>query len=118
MMYSKRVTVDFETDEKGRPFKVGDSDTPTKLPQNITVKGFRRGTSNTNNHLVIFDTKNPTGGDNDLQSDTEKHVLIINEDDDKSDPDDNRKGGSFIFGFRKPIHQFNKMVFLDMGDSP
>ena len=46
--------------------------------------------------VMIFDTANPTGGDQDLASDTLGNVLILSEDGDSTDPDDNATGGTFI----------------------
>ena len=40
---------------------------------------------------MIFDSANPTGGDQDLASDTLGGLLIISEDGDSSDPDDNAR---------------------------
>jgi len=48
---------------------------------------------------MIFDTANPTGGDQDLASDTLGKVLIISEDGDSSDPDDAAIGGILRFEF-------------------
>lgn len=48
---------------------------------------------------MIFDSANPTGGDDDLGSDTLGGVLIISEDGDSTDPDDNAAGGSICFDF-------------------
>ncbi|MEO1521065.1 MAG: glycerophosphodiester phosphodiesterase family protein, partial [Cyanobacteria bacterium J06633_2] len=47
--------------------------------------------------VMIFDTANPTGGDDDLASDTLGNVLIISENGDSSDPDDNARGGTIQF---------------------
>ncbi len=54
------------------------------------------------NHAMIFDTDNPTGGDTDLviPGADYMNVLIISEDLDSSDPDDdNVPGGIFAFDF-------------------
>lgn len=47
--------------------------------------------------VMIFDTANPTGGDQDLASDSLGNVMILSEDGDTTDPDDNATGGTFIF---------------------
>ena len=47
---------------------------------------------------MIFDSKNPTGGDPDLQAPGVGMILIYSEDGDTSDPDDGI-GGSFTFDF-------------------
>ncbi|MEM1044319.1 MAG: T9SS type A sorting domain-containing protein, partial [Bacteroidota bacterium] len=59
----------------------------------------------------IFDSANPTGGDDDLLTpgtgvgnDTALgNVLIISEDADSSDPDDNGGGGTIIFSFEQEV---------------
>jgi hypothetical protein len=48
---------------------------------------------------MVFDSSNPTGGDDDLASPDQAKILIISEDADSSDPDDNARGGTLIFGF-------------------
>ena len=54
-----------------------------------------------NASALIFDTDNPTGGDTDLTN-GDGNILIISEDDDASDPDDNRDGGVITFDFETP----------------
>ena len=54
------------------------------------------------NQAMIFDSANPTGGDDDLASDRLGGVLIISEDGDGADPDDNASGGSLFFDFALP----------------
>ncbi|MEB3212238.1 MAG: hypothetical protein VKL39_12830 [Leptolyngbyaceae bacterium] len=49
--------------------------------------------------VMIFDTENITGGDEDLTSDTLGNVLIISEDGDSSDADDAAKGGTITVDF-------------------
>ena len=107
------LEIDFEVDASGEPFSVGD--TPSRLPGGIKVRGFRRGDVRTENHLAIFDAASPTGGDNDLLSPVDKHVLVINEKNDKSAPDDNPKGGSIIFRFKNPV-RVDEIRFLDLDD--
>ena len=43
---------------------------------------------------MIFDSANPTGGDDDLATADQGNVIIISEDGDSSDPDDNGGGGT------------------------
>ena len=105
------LVIDFETDASGAPMRMGD--TPALLPGNITVHGKRRRNAS-DNDLVLFDTANPTGGDEDLRNPTEKLVLIINENNDKSIPDDNRKGGFITFTFPNLVHQVNSIRLLDI----
>ena len=56
------------------------------------------------NPVMIFDSANPTGGDDDLASNTLGNVLILSEDRDGSDADDNATGGTFVFEFDGPAH--------------
>jgi len=48
---------------------------------------------------MLFDSSNPTGGDDDLATDGSGNILILSEDGDTSDPDDNIAGGTFSFTF-------------------
>ena len=52
--------------------------------------------------VMVFDTNNPTGGDDDLSADDLGNVLIISEDGDSSDPDDNATGGVINIEFDEP----------------
>ena len=65
---------------------------------------------------MIFDTDNPTGGDQDLATNNLGNVLILSEDGDSSDPDDNAGGGTFIFEFDEPSEVVNFTV-LDVEES-
>ncbi len=49
--------------------------------------------------VMIFDTANITGGDQDLASDTLGNVLIVSEDGDSSNPDDAAQGGTISVEF-------------------
>ncbi|MEO1289506.1 MAG: PKD domain-containing protein, partial [Chloroflexota bacterium] len=83
-------------------------------------------TSNSSQPAMIFDTSNPTGGDDDLGTPHQDfggpghgdggaageigensialgNVIIISEDGDSSDPDDNANGGQIIFTFTDPV---------------
>ena len=109
------VIIDFETDADGNPYQAGD--TPTSLPGGVGwVKGKRkhRGSEGADDAAMLFDTSNPTGGDQDLYTAEEKLVLIISEDNDASDPDDNRYGGLLRFNFKEPAYQINSVEFLDI----
>lgn len=65
---------------------------------------------------MIFDSANPTGGDNDLASDTLGGVLIISEDGDECDPDDNASGGTIAFDFDTPV-QIKSLTFKDIEET-
>ncbi|WP_299282093.1 tandem-95 repeat protein [uncultured Tateyamaria sp.] len=68
------------------------------------------------NQAMIFDTANPTGGDNDLATTNLNGALIISEDGDSSDPDDNAGGGTFKFVFDTPA-DVNRLTFLDIEET-
>ena len=62
---------------------------------------------------MIFDTDNPTGGDDDLETSNLGGALIISEDGDSHDPDDEGDGGKLIFTFDEPA-TVNRLTFLDI----
>ena len=99
----ERVKIDFEVDRDGNPLSVGD--TPFLLPENITVTGYRRdgnGGQRGRNDLAL---RFPGG--------RHKHVLIIDEDDNKTTSRWNRNGGTVIFKFDKPVYQVNQVEFIN-----
>lgn len=59
---------------------------------------------------MIFDTENPSGGDDDLAYNGQGKVLIVSEDGDRSDPDDNAFGGALVFDFATPMDVFDLTV--------
>ncbi|MGC1497993.1 MAG: tandem-95 repeat protein [Sulfitobacter sp.] len=65
---------------------------------------------------MIFDSANPTGGDEDLASDTLGGLLIISEDGDSSDPDDNASGGTISFDFDNLV-TMKSITFKDIEES-
>lgn len=65
---------------------------------------------------MIFDSANPTGGDNDLASDTLEGLLIVSEDGDQSDPDDNAGGGSLFFDFDDMV-RMKGVTFKDIEET-
>ncbi|MEM6518383.1 MAG: alkaline phosphatase [Cyanobacteria bacterium P01_C01_bin.70] len=62
---------------------------------------------------MLFDTSSPTGGDEDLASDTAGHVLILSEDGDSTNPDDSAAGGSFTFTWDELV-DIASFDFLDV----
>lgn len=68
------------------------------------------------NDAMIFDSSNPTGGDNDLAYDNLGNIIIISEDNDSSDPDDNAGGGTIIFTFDNPS-DLHDIKLLDIEES-
>lgn len=63
--------------------------------------------TNTQFGAMLFDTANPTGGDSDLRTSDQNHVLIISENGDTSDPDDNAAGGIVRFDFNRLFDIYN-----------
>lgn len=82
--------IGFEMDALGNPYEAGD--TPSDLPYGIKAVGQRRKKGKvgppTENDLVIFNTEMITGMDEDLAVDGEMKVIILQENNDKSEPDD------------------------------
>lgn len=68
--------------------------------EGVTISAQRAGDSDdSENDAMIFDTNRPTGGDHDLEYSDKGNVIIISEDNDSSDADDNRDGGTISFDF-------------------
>ena len=65
---------------------------------------------------MIFDSANPTGGDDDLASDKLGGILIISEDGDVCDPDDNANGGSIFFDF-EDLARVKELTFKDIEET-
>ena len=111
------LVVDFEMNpETGNPFQAGD--VPTRLgPEGmINVFGKRR-VGATANDLMIFDSSNPTGNDNDLRTDREGLVLILSQDNNSSNPNDNSKGGFMQFNFPNPLFHINELKLVDINQN-
>lgn len=51
--------------------------------------------------VMIFDTNNPTGEDEDLAAEDLGNVLIISEDGNQADPDDRAEGGTIVLDFEQ-----------------
>ncbi|MGD1860994.1 MAG: alkaline phosphatase [Leptolyngbyaceae cyanobacterium] len=62
---------------------------------------------------MLFDTGNPTGGDDDLASDTAGNVLILSEDGSSDNPDDHAAGGSFTFTWDESV-DIASFKFMDV----
>jgi len=65
---------------------------------------------------MIFDSANPTGGDDDLATESEGNVLILSEDGDSADPDDAAGGGTFSFEFDELVG-ISSVGLLDIEES-
>ena len=88
----------------------------TIVDNEFVAEGVTISASGGSNQAMIFDTSNPTGGDDDLATDNLGNVLIISEDGDSSDPDDNAGGGTFTFDFDGAV-TVNSLTFLDVEES-
>ena len=92
----------------------------------VVIEAENRRVSGAGNRAMIFDSSNPSGGDNDLGTPNQDfggpgigaggglgsdnpnevalgNILIISEDGDQSDPDDEARGGVFTFTFDNPV---------------
>ncbi|MEM7057833.1 MAG: SdrD B-like domain-containing protein [Pseudomonadota bacterium] len=79
----------------------------------VTISAQRNGDGqNSPNDAMIFDSSNPTGGDDDLGTPSQGNILIISEDGDSNDPDDNAGGGTIWVQFDDPEH-VDKITFID-----
>lgn len=56
------------------------------------------------NHAMLFDTANYTGGDRDLQHTQFGHIMIVSEDGHAHDPDDEGRGAWIIMEFSEPTY--------------
>ena len=92
--------VDGTTTSGGGDLLAGDVVTTQIEGMTISVKA--NGKAGKYDEAMIFDSNNPTGGDNDLATNTQNNVLIISEDGKSGDPDDNSKGGEIRFAFDEP----------------
>ena len=88
-------------------------ETVTDQYSDIGVRIVTAGTPPGEDQAMIFDTNNPTGGDDDLATDNLDNVLIISEDGDATDPDDNATGGALNFEFDSPV-LVKSLTFLDL----
>ncbi len=82
----------------------------------VTITAIRAqdlGKANPANAAMIFDTADPTGGDDDLATDSQGNVLIVSEDFDSSDPDDNASGTPFVNGGGIFLIEFDSPVFVE-----
>lgn len=100
-------TLDFEKDGNGKATSAGDLAADMWKELGITIS-----TTNSAKPAMLFDTANPTGGDEDLAHDTEGMVLIVSEDGDQDDPDDNAGLERVIFEFDEPV-KFYSIGLID-----
>ncbi|MEO0362400.1 MAG: SdrD B-like domain-containing protein, partial [Pseudomonadota bacterium] len=108
---SVECAIDFDgAGVDGRPIEAGDVVSSLDGVSIRAVRSQDLGDADPRNAAMIFDTNNPTGGDDDLATSTQNNVLIISEDFDSSDPDDNAAGtpdvsagGVIFFDFDEPV---------------
>lgn len=106
-------TIDFSENGKGGYYKKGD--TPIDLPQGIRIVGRRpKNEKPTANDLLIFDTSKPGKQDLDLGVKGEGLAVIIGESTNRTEPNDNRQGGTIFVHFQQPAFQVVSFRFLDI----
>ncbi len=97
-----KVCETFETDADGTALVAGDG-LGELVFEGVTFKAIRsQDDDGVFDDVMIFDSDNPTGGDDDLGQDGMGNVIIISEDGDRSDPDDNARGGQIVATFDVP----------------
>lgn len=97
---------DFEAADAG--------DTAALQFDGVSITAQRDGDApDSQNDAMIFDTDNPTGGDNDLHYSDQGNAIIISEDNDADDPDDNAHGGTITFEF-DVVSDVTSLTVLDV----
>lgn len=84
----------------------------TIITDQFASDGLRISSANSANPVMIFDTANPTGNDQDLRTDNLREVLILSTDGNSNNPNDHAGGGTFIFEFEREA-TVKKLTFLD-----
>ncbi len=125
--------IDFDTDGAGAGLRKG-----TVIDNQWAAFGVTISSGDPSHLPMIFDSSNPTGGDDDLGTPNETfggpgigsggeagqpgenavalgNVLIISEDNDSSDPDDNSGGGTLSFTFAYPV-RVDQVGILDIDE--
>ena len=100
---------------KNYTFDFNSFDAGTVIDDELSYAGVSVSSYKAGNPPMIFDTANPTGGDDDLKTDNLGKVLILSEDGDSSDPDDNKDGGRIFFDFDSAT-KVKELTFLDIDD--
>jgi len=88
----------------------------TIIDDEYAAMGVTVSASGGSGQAMIFDSSHPTGGDEDLASDTLEGLLIVSEDGDQSDPDDNATGGSLFFDFDDMV-RMKGITFKDIEET-
>ncbi|MFT6024077.1 MAG: Ca2+-binding RTX toxin-like protein [Ascidiaceihabitans sp.] len=90
--------------------------TGTGVDTEYQAQGVTISATGGSGQAMIFDTTNPTGGDDDLATNNLGKSLIISEDGNSSNPDDNASGGTFSFVFDDAT-SVEQLTFLDLEQS-
>ena len=77
----------------------------------VTISAVANGSGA--DQAMIFDSNNPTGGDDGLATDNLDNVLVISQDGDASAPNDNAMGGVFTFEFEEGL-AIKSLTSLDL----
>lgn len=81
---------------------------------------FPAGLDSGSRELMLFNAncsdESCSGEDADLSSPGQGNILIISEDNDSSDPDDSRFGGTILINFDQPVVSLNTLV-IDVDDN-
>jgi len=128
-------TLYFESDPNGNAFNLGQI-----IDDEYAAWGVQVTTNDPTNHpAMIFDSSNPTGGDDDLGTPNEDFggpgvgtggksgqlgenkipqgkILIISEDNDPNDPDDKGDGGTITFTFNQAM-RIDEVHVLDIDEN-
>lgn len=128
--------IDFETDAAGNPLSSGDVITDQWEPWGVT---FNRTLPATNDGAMIFDTDNPSGGDDDLGTPNEEfggpgvgaeggvgetgenrafehNIMILAENSNSSNPDDDGGGGTVEIIIDYPV-EVGITTIIDMEEN-
>lgn len=108
----EQITIDFETDRRGRPLKTGQI--PHILPGGLRAKGKKKLTSRKfHSDLMIHDTRL---GSTNSSMDSAGNVLILNQNENSTSPVMSDEGGKVIFRFREPVFQVTSIRLLNIGN--
>ncbi|MEB3210164.1 MAG: hypothetical protein VKL39_02360 [Leptolyngbyaceae bacterium] len=106
------LLLDFETDGRGNPLQAG-----TLIDDEYANLGLRISTPTNRFGAMLFDSANPTGGDDDLRTSDQGLILILSEDGDSSDPDDAAQGGIIRFSWQRPVHVNYALGVIDADEN-
>lgn len=100
-------SIGFDVDGNGTPTSAG------ALAANLwAAQGLTISTLDSSKPAMLFDSANPTGGDEDLGTPDQGMVLIISEDGIQSEPDDSWNGGTIVLEFAEPVY-IGSLGYLD-----